>query len=115
MCVVSMVIDKYTDDWKRRGWWDQMPGPTYPYPDTNPLPPTAPATPYAPIKIGEPPISRKEFEKLQKDLEEIKDWIKRAKKYDEANNEPDCEMESKVELLKQVAELVGVEIDIKNL
>ena len=48
-------------------------------------------------------VSRAEFDKLKRDVEELK----RAKEYDE----PDCEMDEKVELIRKVAELVGVDIE----
>lgn len=35
----------------------------------------------------------------------------KAKAYDEANGEPECEIESKVALLRAVAEAVGVDLD----
>ena len=40
----------------------------------------------------------------------MKALLIRAKKYDEDNNEPHCEMEDKVELLKKVAKYVGVDL-----
>lgn len=41
----------------------------------------------------------------------MKELLKRAKKYDEDNGEPNCEMADKVAVLKRVAELVGVSLD----
>jgi hypothetical protein len=43
----------------------------------------------------------------------IKELLERAKVYDQVNNEPNCEMADKIELLKRVADLVGVEIELK--
>ena len=34
-----------------------------------------------------------------------------AKEYDERNNEPDCEVDEKMDLLRRVAKLVGVDLD----
>jgi hypothetical protein len=48
---------------------------------------------------------------LKKEVEEMKELLKRAVEYDERNNEPHCEIEEKVEVLKKVAELLGVDLD----
>ena len=40
----------------------------------------------------------------------MKALLIRAKEYDERNNEPHCEMEEKVELLKKIAAAVGVDL-----
>ena len=37
--------------------------------------------------------------------------LKRAKKYDEDNGEPDCEIDEKMDVLRKVAKLVGVDLD----
>lgn len=41
----------------------------------------------------------------------MKQLLIKAKIYDEKNNEPNCEMEEKIILLKKVAELVGVNLE----
>ena len=56
-------------------------------------------------------VSRVEFDELKRDVEELKLLVKRAKEYDERNGEPDCEMNEKVELVRKVAELVGVDLE----
>lgn len=102
MCVVSMVGDHYADKWKDREWIKPLqPGRVYP--------------------IGEPyvdegtridlPIRREEFDALKREVEEMKTLLKRAKEYDERNHEPDCEIEEKMDLLRRVAKLVGVDLD----
>lgn len=91
MCVVSMVGDFYGDRWR-------------------PYVPTYPATGTAPIII-QPQVSREEFEVLKREVEQCKELLRRAKAYDEANGEPDCEMDEKLALLRKVAELVGVDLD----
>jgi tRNA U34 2-thiouridine synthase MnmA/TrmU len=55
-------------------------------------------------------VSREEFEALKKEVLEMKALLIKAKEYDERNNEPNCEMEDKVKLLKQVADMVGVDL-----
>ena len=87
MCVVSMVGDYYRDKWQ-----DQWPV----------------QYPYAP---NSPTVTLIEFEVLRKEVKEMKELLKRAKAYDEANNEPDCEVEDKMEKLRKVAELVGIDLD----
>lgn len=92
MCVVSMVGDHYRDK-----WGDRWPG-------------AIPATPFQPFNPI-PVISREEFDALKKEVEEMKALLKRAKEYDERNNEPDCEIDEKMDLLRKVAKLVGVSLD----
>lgn len=89
MCVVSMVGDYYGDKWRQ---------PYQPY--------------IQPITITHPPeISKEEFEKLKKEVLEMKELLKRAKAYDEKNNEPDCEIDDKMDFLRKVAKLVGIDLD----
>ena len=95
MCVVSMVTEHWRDKWFK-------PSPTF--------------TPYS----GQTttfiqtinPVTREEFNALKKDVQELAALLARAKEYDRRNNEPDCEMDEKVALVKKVAEMVGVELPI---
>lgn len=93
MCVVSMIGDHYNDKWRDldllKNW---------PQPSTTQT--------YYP-----PQVSREEFDRLKAEVEEMKKLLIKAKIYDEENNEPNCEMEDKVALLKKVAEMVGVSLD----
>jgi len=51
---------------------------------------------------------------LKADMEEMKKLVKRALKYDADNNEPHCELDEKIDLIKKVAEMVGVDVsDLK--
>lgn len=98
MCVVSMIGDHYKDKW-------------YPTPNdfTN--------VPYTiPQKINNDLfVTRQEFEQLKKEVKELIELLKRAKKYDHENKEPNCELEEKMDLLKKVAKMVGVNLeDILN-
>lgn len=56
-------------------------------------------------------VPREEFDKLKKEVESLKKLLIAAKIYDEETNQKDCEMESKIDLIKKVAELVGVNVD----
>lgn len=97
MCVVSMVGDSFRDRWEPRM-------PTW-YPDKPVVPGTFPQ------QLNPPQITREEFDALKREVELLKDLLKRAKAYDEANNEPDCELEEKIALLKAIAKAVGVDLD----
>lgn len=96
MCVVSMVGDHFNDR-----WWPQI----------------QPQSPFDRSTITTDQLSvflaptRKEFDALKKEVEEMKKLLERAVEYDKKNNEPHCEMEDKVALLKKVAELVGVSLE----
>jgi hypothetical protein len=97
MCVVSMIGDHYRDKWEP---WVSPMNPNNPwtiYP-ANPLP-------------TELPISRQEFDELKREVAEMVALLKRAKKYDEDNGEPNCELDEKMAILRKVAELVGVDLD----
>lgn len=100
MCVVSMVSDHY-DDWFKKQ-----------YPDIfKPFPTIPPFDPNQGIPTYQTPITREEFEALKRDVEHMKDLIKRARIYDIENDEPDCEIAEKMERLRQIAELVGIDLD----
>lgn len=91
MCVVSMIGDGYTGGW-----------PNSPFnPQKEPLETW--------IKNAKP-ISREEFDKLKKEVEELKKLLTVAKKFDEETNQKDCHMDEKVRLLKELANLVGVDL-----
>ena len=95
MCTVSMVGDHYRDLWQPKPWFPNVPAMPFP---------SVPAT-------GTPEISRAEFEELKRQVAEMKELLKRAKEYDARNNEPDCEIDEKMDLLRKVAKLVGVSLD----
>ena len=114
MCVVSMVGDHFNDHWK--DWRDRIPPINTPLnPDQiGPIEPiTIPGTirsvPNNVVFTTGP--TRQEFDDLKKEVEHMKKLLIKAKLYDEANNEPNCEMEEKVAFLKKIAEYVGVNLD----
>ncbi len=102
MCVVSNIGDQWSDHFKQQ--WPQI------------IPANPPYQPMSPIKIDytasqvQPMVTRHEFEQLKKEVAEMKQLLINAKMIDEANGEPDCEMEEKVELLKKIAKLVGIDL-----
>jgi hypothetical protein len=67
--------------------------------------------PYQQIITNIPDVSRAEFEALKREVEEMKALLKRAKEYDEKNNEPNCEIEEKMAMLRKFADAVGIDLD----
>ena len=84
MCVVSMVMDHYSDMWQ---WRLTHPSPSYTF-----IP-------------NEPGVSPKE-------IEEFRQLLDRARKYDKQYNEPDCELDEKREKVKALAKQLGIEDQI---
>lgn len=95
MCTMSMVGDHYGDMWREKPWYPNQPG----------LVPATGGTYTIPL------VSRAEFDELKRQVEEMTKLLKRAKKYDEDNGEPDCEIDEKMDLLRKVAKMVGVDLD----
>ena len=89
MCVVSAVGDNYRDRFTQQ-WpnWDKYVS-TY----------EAPA------------VTKEEFEALKAEVEELKKVLKAAKLFDEATGQANCEMDDKVELIKRLAETLGVDLE----
>jgi hypothetical protein len=109
MCIVSAIADDFRKRW-----------PTLPedagWPKPGVLPSTAPwvfpnpkKTPF--MTIPKETVSKEEFDKLKKELEELKKLIQAAKIFDENTGQKDCEMEEKIRFLRKAAELVGVDFD----
>jgi hypothetical protein len=95
MCVVSMIGDHYNDKWS-------------PYKKSTLFPDQSSTSITYNFEI---PVSRTEFEKLKKEVQDMKELLIKAKLYDEKNNEPNCEMESKMAFLKEIAKAVGVDLE----
>lgn len=55
--------------------------------------------------------SQAEFDALKKEVQDMKELLRRAKIYDEENNEPNCEIEDKMKFLRAVAKLVDIDLD----
>jgi hypothetical protein len=101
MCAVSFVGDHFRDRWVDKPWFPQpplMPPGVWPYQQQQGT-------------VFIPQVTRAEFDELKREVLEIKDLLKRAKAYDEQTGQPDCEMDEKVDILRKVAQLVGVDID----
>ena len=82
MCVVSFVGDHFQQKW---------PEPIITWYPPNP--------------------TKEEFDALKKEVLEMKELLRKAKIYDEKNNEPNCEIEDKMEFLRKVAKLVNIDLD----
>lgn len=92
MCTVSMIGDEFSKRWDPY----KINQPLNQQPDWN--------------KLLKPPPSKEEFDALKKEVELMRDLLKAAKIYDEKNNEPHCEMDEKVALLKAMAKMMGVDL-----
>ncbi len=94
MCVVSMIGDHFEDKWR------------------EPFRPYVQPEPYTKTTINWlNGVSQKEFDDLKKEVLEMKELLRKAKLYDEKNNEPDCFVDDKIDFLKKVAALVGVNLE----
>jgi hypothetical protein len=85
MCAVSAV----------GGYWQQQ-LPTYPS--------------YPTIINNPSEVSKADFDALRREVEELKNLLMAAKKFDDATGQPDCEMDEKVALIKKIAAIVGVDL-----
>lgn len=106
MCTYSMIADdfirRHPQPWSPSEPPNVMPWSPGIWPGMIPLP-NPPMVP--------PTVSIEEFEQLKKEVQALKVLLKAAKKFDAETGQPDCEMEEKVELLRKIAKLVGVNID----
>lgn len=92
MCVISMISDVY-----RRQWEDKLPKEIFDLNEKN-------------FDDVAKYVSKVDFDALKKEVEMLKQLLVEAKKYDERTNQPDCEQSEKVEIIRKVAELVGVDL-----
>ncbi len=90
MCVMSMIMDYHYDKWNPRV-----------HPTT-----TTGTSPNTPEWIQIPPMGHIS----QEELDEFHELLERARAYDKAHDQPDCELESKKEKLTKLAKDLGVEI-----
>jgi hypothetical protein len=95
------------DDWSRR-LPEDFPW-VYPQIIPNTEPVKVPYIPMQPVTLNPP--TREEFERLTKEVEALKDLLKAAKIYDEKTGQKDCEMDAKVNLIKKIADAVGVDLE----
>lgn len=105
MCTYSMI-----GDYGRKRFEPYVCPPTapQPYQPWEIQPYTAPSTGSGTITIG---IPRSEFDALKREMEEIKELLKAAKRIDELTNQPDCENDEKLAVLRAVAKALDVNLD----
>ncbi len=106
MCTVSNIGDGYRDNFPPR--WPNIVWPAQP---TGVPYPSQPGIPGQPFVINTSEVTREEFNALKKEVEELKQLLKAAKKFDEETGQPDCHMDDKVEFIKKLAEYVGVDLE----
>lgn len=85
MCMVSYVGDFYSDQFRRYpplGGFPNQTGPT-----------------------------QAEFDELKRRVDEMIDLMKKAAEIDKKTGQPDCQMDDKLALLRQIAAAVGVDLD----
>jgi len=95
MCIYSAI-----GDYAGRTWPDRYPY-IYPWVDPNPN------------GIRFPPVpapTQEQFDELKREVEALRKLLGAAKEYDAITHQPDCEMEEKIELIKRVADFVGVDL-----
>jgi hypothetical protein len=110
MCTVSNIGDGYRDNFAPR-WPGILPPNGWPVQPTGVPYPAQPSIPGQPVQVFTPAVSKEEFEALKKEVEELKQLLKAAKKFDEETGQPDCHMDDKVEFIKKLAEYVGVDLE----
>lgn len=104
MCVVSMIMDHYSDKWRDRLPQPQGPQPFFPY--TPSVPPQSPEDQRKALEqfMYRPPAI------TDAEILEFRQLLDRAREYDKRNNEPDCEIAEKREAVLRIAKQLGVEI-----
>lgn len=107
MCTVSNIGDNYRDNFAPR--WPNVP--VWPHQPVGVPYPAQPSIPGQPLVINTPAVSKEEFEALKKEVEELKQLLKAAKKFDDETGQPDCHMDDKVDFIKKLAEYVGVDLE----
>ena len=92
MCVVSMIGDHFSQKWGTGGNQFNVP-------NNNGL------------SAANGFVSKYEFDALKREVEEMKELLRRAKEYDERTGQKDCEQDEKLRKLREIARLVGVDLD----
>ena len=91
MCVVSMVGDHYYDKWRESPWQEQA----------------RRAQRTTPLQAA----SAADVMALRKEVEEMKELLKKAVEYDRRTDQAHCENEQKIAFLRDFAESLGVNLD----
>ncbi len=107
MCAVSAVMDNWNNNFKFPLSPINLPGPVLPGPAPLKLIPDYVPTFHDPTEY----VTKEEFDKLKREFEAFKKLLLAAKEYDEDTNQPNCEMEEKVAMVRKVADILGVNVD----
>jgi len=95
-----MIADHYKNEWNK-DWttspWNPDNYPKVPIPITTPSPSPFP--------------SKKDIKEFKKQVKQLEELLKKAKKYDEDNGEKDCELEDKKRVLQDIADKFGITIN----
>ncbi len=114
MCVYSMIMDHYGDEWERRKYvpiYPVYPNPFIPYPRNPLLPEPLPNYPtYIPPNVTITTNTTPTPQITPQEIEEFHRLLERAREYDKRNNEPDCELQQKKDKLIRLAKELGVDI-----
>jgi hypothetical protein len=102
MCVYSMIMD--------RGIKELQPYVIPAAPISTPTPTPYPWTTQA-FTIG-PFVSQQEHEALKAKVDMLEKLLADAQKYDRDNGEPDCELDSKKKILRELADKLKIKISI---
>src|SRR5437868_14748082 len=102
MCVVSMVTDHYTDKWR-------------PFVQPGTLIPLMPGDSIGTVTTGltftvVSPLTAEEITQFRRDAEELRTLLDRAREYDRRNHEPNCELDSKRQMIKAIAAALGIDV-----
>lgn len=103
MCVVSMIYDHYRKTWPEPYLPEVIPPWEEPKPSKDLIDEW--------LKTAE---GRRKQEELERRVREMEELLKKAKIYDEENNQPDCESESKKKTLQDLAEAWNIEINFPD-
>jgi hypothetical protein len=112
-----MIVDHYGEKW-RKIISEPPYAPSVPFPNPQPLklPDILPPLPEQgsgdqsrPSENN--PVTQEDLDKIRRDIQDLKDLLKRAKEYDEKTGQPDCELDEKKRRLKEIADMVGVDIE----
>jgi hypothetical protein len=103
MCTYSMIVDHHFEKWN--------------IPITTPLPNMPPFWPPVTIPTTDPVTNPLKIDPVytgptKEQFQELIDLLKMAKKIDKATDQPDCELESKKELLRKIAKELGIEVEL---
>lgn len=101
MCLVSNIGDK----WSKQDYWPAWPG-AIPFPDRKESRPYS----FRPIDTYENIILKERYTQLKEQAEKMKRELEQAKAEDIKNNNPDCEMEDKVIILKKIAKMLDIDL-----